>query len=119
MTDKVFLEDVRFWARHGLTNEEQSVGAWFSVDAELAVDLRPAALSDDVGATVDYGLVMQRIVQIGTTQRVNLLERLAGLMSEAILREFPASQVRLRLRKLTPPLGGLVGVPGVEITRTR
>ena len=119
MTDKVFLEDVRFWAQHGLTKEEQSVGAWFSVDAELAIDLRPAAVSDDVGATVDYGSVMRRIVEIGTTERVNLLERLAGLLSEAILREFGASQVRLRVRKLTPPLGGLVGVPGVEITRTR
>ena len=117
-TDKLLLEDVRFWARHGLTKEEQSVGAWFSVDAELAVDLRAAALSDDVAATVDYGQVMQRIVEIGTTNRVNLLERLASLMSEAILREFPASAVRLRLRKLTPP-GGLVGVPGVEVTRTR
>ena len=119
MTDKVFLEDVRFWAQHGLTKEEQSVGAWFSVDAELAVDLAPAALSDDVGATVDYGLVMQRIVEIGTTQKVNLLERLAGLLSEAILREFGASQVRLRVRKLTPPLGGLVGIPSVEVVRKR
>jgi dihydroneopterin aldolase len=118
VTDKLFLEDIRFWARHGLTKEEQSVGAWFSVDAELAVDLRPAALSDDVAAAVDYGLVMQRIVEIGTSQRVNLLERLAGLISEAILREFPTSEVRLRLRKLTPP-GGLVGVPGVEVTRQR
>jgi dihydroneopterin aldolase len=117
-SDKLLLEDVRFWAQHGLSKEEQSVGAWFSVDAELAVDLRAAALSDDVAATVDYGLVMQRIVEIGTTHRVNLLERLASLMSEAILREFPASAVRLRLRKLTPP-GGLVGIPGVEVTRTR
>ena len=118
MTDKLFLEDVRFWGRHGLTSEEQSVGAWFSVDAELSVDLRPACASDDVNATVDYGLVMQRLVEIGTKHRVNLLERLAGLMSEAILREFPATSVRVRLRKLTPP-GGLVGVPGVEITRRR
>jgi dihydroneopterin aldolase len=95
------------------------VGAWFAVDVELAVDLRPAALSDDVAATVDYGLVMQRIVEIGTKNRVNLLERLAGLMAEALLSEFPASEVRVRLRKLTPPMGGLVGIPGVDITRKR
>ena len=118
-TDKLFLEDVCFWGQHGLTKEEQSVGAWFSVDAELAMDLRAAAVSDDVAATVDYGLVMRRIVEIGTKQRVNLLERLAALMSEAILREFPATAVRVRLRKMTPPLGGLVGIPGVEVTRTR
>ena len=119
MTDKLFVEDVRFYGQHGLTTAEQAVGAWFSVDAELAVDLAPAALSDDVGATVDYGRVMQRIVEIGTKSHVNLLERLAGLLSDAILREFPTSEVRVRVRKLTPPLGGLVGIPGVEITRRR
>ena len=119
MTDKLFIEDVRFYGQHGLTKAEQAVGAWFSVDAELAVDLAPAALSDDVGATVDYGQVMQRIVEIGTKHRVNLLERLAALLSDAILREFPASEVRVRVRKLTPSLGGLVGTPGVEITRRR
>ena len=119
MADKLLLEDVRFWAQHGLTKAEQAVGAWFSVDAELLVDLGPAGLSDDVGATVDYGQVMQRIVEIGTKNRVNLLERLAGLLSDAILREFPTSEVRLRVRKLTPPLGGLVGTPAVEITRKR
>ena len=119
MADKLMVEDVRFWAQHGLSKAEQVIGAWFSVDAELAVDLRAAAVSDDVAATVDYGLVMQRIVEIGTKNRVNLLERLAGLMSEAILREFPTSEVRVRVRKLTPPLGGLVGTPAVEIVRTR
>lgn len=119
MPDKLLIEDVRFWARHGLSKEEQSVGAWFSVDVELAVDLRPAAVSDDVSAAVDYGVVMQRIVEIGTKNRVNLLERLAGLTSDMLLREFPASEVRVRVRKLTPPVGGLVGVPAVEIVRKR
>jgi dihydroneopterin aldolase len=119
MADKLLVEDVRFWAQHGLTRAEQVVGAWFSVDVELAVDLRPAALSDDIATTVDYGEVMQRIVEIGTKNRVNLLERLAGLISEAMLREFQVSAVRVRVRKLTPPLGGLVGTPAVEVTRER
>ena len=95
------------------------MGAWFSVDAELALDLAPAAVSDELTATVDYGRVVHRIVEIGTHNRVNLLERLAGLIAEALLREFPASQVRVRVRKLTPPLEGLVGTPGVELTRRR
>jgi len=119
MTDKLFVEDVRFYGQHGLSKAEQVVGAWFSVDAELSLDLTPAALSDDVGATVDYGQVIQRIVEIGTKHRVNLLERLAGLLSDAILREFPTSEVRVRVRKLTPPLEGLTGTPGVELTRRR
>ncbi|PYN14335.1 MAG: dihydroneopterin aldolase [Candidatus Rokuibacteriota bacterium] len=119
MADKLLLEDVRFYGQHGLTRAEQVVGAWFSVDVELAVDLSSAMVSDQVAATVDYGLVARRIVEIGTKNRVNLIERLAGLIVEAMLREFPAQQVRVRVRKLTPPLEGLVGTPAVELVRRR
>jgi dihydroneopterin aldolase len=119
VSDKLTLDDVRFFGPHGVTAAEHAVGAWFSVDAELALDLAAAAVSDDLRATVDYGAVARRIVEIGTGQRVNLLERLAGLIAEALLREFPAREVRVRVRKLTPPLEGLVGTPGVELTRAR
>jgi dihydroneopterin aldolase len=119
MVDRLLLDDVRFFGRHGTTKAEETVGAWFSVDVALAFDLAAAALSDDLGATIDYGLVARRIVEIGTGQRVNLLERLAGRLAEELLREFPAQEIRIRVRKLTAPLEGLVGTPGVEITRKR
>lgn len=118
-SDKIFLEDVRFYGHHGVTSAQQTVGAWFSVDVELALDLAPAGLSDDLRATVDYGEVAQRVVEIGTKERVNLLERLAALLAEGLLREFPAQAVRVRVRKLTPPMEGVHGVPGVELTRRR
>jgi dihydroneopterin aldolase len=117
--DKLTLDDVRFFGRHGVTKAEESVGAWFSVDVELALDLTPAAISDDLGAAIDYGAVARRIVEIGTGPRVNLIERLAGMVAESMLREFPAREVRVRVRKLTAPLNGLVGTPGVELVRTR
>ena len=119
MGDKLYLEDVRFYGHHGVSPAEQTVGVWFSVDAELAIDLTAAAVSDDLGATVDYGAVARRIVEVGTQGRVNLIERLAGLIAQTLLREFPAHQVRVRVRKLTPPLQGLVGTPSVELVRTR
>ena len=117
-TDRVFLEDVRFYGHHGVSKAEQTVGVWFSVDAELAVDLAPAALSDDLASTVDYGAVARRIVELGSAGRVNLLERLASLIAETLLREYPAQQVRIRVRKLTA-LGGVHGTPSVELVRTR
>jgi 7,8-dihydroneopterin aldolase/epimerase/oxygenase len=117
--DRLLLEDVRFYGHHGVSKAEQTVGVWFSVDAELAVDLAPAAVSDDLAAAIDYGEVARRIVEIGTEGRVNLIERLAGLIAQALLREFPTREVRVRVRKLTPPLQGLVGTPSVELVRTR
>ncbi len=95
------------------------MGAWFSVDAELSVDVGPAAVSDDVRATVDYGVVAARIVEMCTKQRVNLLERLAVGLASMLLAEFPCSEVRVRVRKLTPPMEGLHATPGVEVTRRR
>ena len=117
--DKLTLADVRFFGRHGVTKAEESVGAWFSVDVDLSVDLTAASISDDIGAAIDYGAVAKRVVEIGTGPRVNLIERLAGLIVEALLREFPAREVCVRVRKMTAPLDGLVGTPGVELTRRR
>jgi 7,8-dihydroneopterin aldolase/epimerase/oxygenase len=119
VSDKLFLEDVRFYGRHGVTRAEQAVGAWFSVDVELALDLTSASRTDSLGETVDYGTVARRIVEIGMRDRVNLIERLAGLIAEALLRDLPTQEVCVRVRKLTPPLKGLTGTPGVELTRRR
>src|SRR5204862_8221782 len=77
------------------------------------------AVSDDLNSTVDYGAVARRIVEVGTKERVNLIERLAGLIAQTLLREFPAREGRVRVRKLTPPLQGLVGTPSVELVRSR
>jgi dihydroneopterin aldolase len=118
-SDILLVEDIRFHAHHGVTPAEQEVGAWFSVDVELALDLTPAALSDDVGAAVDYGLVARRVVAVGTEGRVHLIERLAALLSEALLREFPAEEVTVRVRKLMPPLDGIRAVAGVQMRRRR
>jgi dihydroneopterin aldolase len=118
MPDTLALHDVRFYGQHGAPKSEV-VGAWFSVDAELVCDLAPAVLSDDLGATIDYQRVARRIVEIGTRQRVNLLERLAGTIAEALLREFPAQEITVRVRKLGAPLEGWQGTPGVQLTRRR
>ncbi len=119
MSDKLFLEDVRFYGRHGVSKAEQQVGAWFSVDVELALDLTAAARTDSLAETVDYGWVARRIVDIGVRDRVNLLERLAGLVADALLQEPHVQEVWVRVRKLTPPLEGVTGTPGVELTRRR
>ena len=89
------------------------------MDAELSLDLSPAAASDDLRTTVDYGVVAARIVEVCTKERVNLLERLAGCLAQMLLAEFPCEEVRVRVRKLTPPMQGLQGTPGVEISRRR
>ena len=38
---------------------------------------------------------------------------------ETLLREYPTRQVRVRVRKLAAPLGGVPGTPSVELVRAR
>jgi dihydroneopterin aldolase len=118
-SDILLVEDIRFYGHHGVTPAEQEVGAWFAVDVELALDLTPAALSDDLGATIDYGRVVRHVVGTATGERVRLLERLAGLLCEALLREFPVREVTVTVRKVTAPVAGIPAVPGVRMTRSR
>jgi dihydroneopterin aldolase len=118
-SDILLVEDIRFYGHHGVTAAQQDVGAWFSVDVEMALDLTPAALSDDLEAGVDYGQVVGRVVAVGTGERVRLIERLAGLLCEALLREYPAREVTVTVRKVTAPLEGIAAVPGVRMTRSR
>src|SRR5207244_11815184 len=61
--DRLRLEDVRFYGHHGVSTAEQTVGVWFSVDAELTLDLTSAAVSDDLACAVHYGQVGRRIVE--------------------------------------------------------
>jgi len=118
-SDILLVEDIRFYGHHGVTPAQQVVGAWFSVSVELALDLTRAALADDLEAGVDYGQVVRRVVEVGTGERVHLIERLAGLLCEALLRAYPAREVTVTVRKVTAPLDGVAAVPGVRMTRSR
>jgi dihydroneopterin aldolase len=118
-SDILFVEDIRFFGHHGVTPAQQEVGAWFSVNVELTLDLTPAALSDDLDAGVDYGQVVERVVAVGTGEPVRLIERLAGVLCETLLREYPARDVTVTVRKLTAPIDGVAAIPGVRVTRSR
>ena len=67
---------------HGVLPEEQTRAQPFEVDVELDVDLGPAGRSDALDDTVDYGAVIDAIVRVVTTERYQLLERLAARIAE-------------------------------------
>ena len=115
--DTILIEDIRFYGHHGAEASERAAGGWFSVDVELTLDLAPAAISDDLTATVDYAAVARRIVEVGTGGSVSLLERLASVLAESLLKEFPVAEVTLRVRKLS--VIGVRGIPSVRIRRRR
>lgn len=119
-SDQIFVEGIEFYGYHGVPDAEQQIGHRYRVDLVVDLDLSVAGRTDDLGHTVSYGDLARLVIQVGTAQRVRLLETLAERLCAAILERFPAiRRVELRLAKRLPPTGTITELAGVRVVRTR
>src|SRR3712207_8328224 len=88
--DRILLEGMVFYGRHGTLPAERELGQPFVVDVELFLELRPAGLSDDLARTVDYGEVHRRAREIVEGPPANLHETVGGRKAAGVVGEFPA-----------------------------
>jgi 7,8-dihydroneopterin aldolase/epimerase/oxygenase len=103
----VRLVNAVFYARHGVTQEEHRLGGRYEVDVAMDVDFGEAAREDDLEKTVDYERVYGLVSDIVTGNSFYLIERLAYLITEAILDAFEMiDRVEVTVRKINPPVGG-------------
>jgi dihydroneopterin aldolase len=119
VTDRIILRTMRFRGRHGVHRWEQETEQPFDVDVELALDLRPAALADDLALSVDYASVYSTCRTIVERRSYRLLEALAEAIARELLASRRIEEVLVRVRKPEVDLGGPVGSAGVEIVRRR
>lgn len=110
MTDR---EDVHDWIEirglrgigyHGVFEHERREGQEFRVDVVLFVDTRPAAASDDLVDTVDYGSVSTDVHAIITGDPVDLIETLAARISDACLAHEGVLGVEVAVHKPNAPI---------------
>lgn len=119
MSDRIILDSMVFSGTHGVHEVEQRHPQPFEVDVELALNLQPAGLADDLEQTIDYAAVFEACRQIVESTRFNLVEALAEAIAQEILSGFPADEVTVRVRKPQVRLGGSLRAAGVEIRRHR
>ena len=118
MSDRIVIEGMVFEGTHGVYPEEQVTPQPFEVDVELALNLQPAGMADDLGLTVDYGRVFEVCRQIVESTRFNLVEALAEAIAEELLTGFRVvDSVTVRIRKPKAQLGGTFRSVGVELRR--
>lgn len=117
MGDCIRLSGLRFLACHGALPHEKTVPQEFSVDIELSADLSPAGTSDRLAETVDYGEVARRVAAVMNGRRRNLLETLAEDIFQSLKGLPGVLAVRVRVKKMAPPLGILAASAEVDIER--
>ena len=114
---QITLKNCAFFARHGVFNEEETLGQRFFVDAVLDVYGGTALDEDEIEGTVDYGTAFQVIEKIITGKRRFLIEALALEVSRALCREFPMiTKAVVTIRKPNAPVQGVLD--HVEVTVT-
>ena len=78
VTDEISLRGLTCRGRHGVLPDERRDGQLFVVDAVLRMDTRPAAASDALADTADYGALAQALAAVVEGDPVDLLETLAA-----------------------------------------
>lgn len=119
MTDRIALAGLEIFAYHGVLDSEQAEGQLFGVDVALDVDLAAAGASDDLGDTIDYGLLAERIHQRVAGERWNLIERVAQRVAELVLEDRRVMAVEVTIHKPQAPIPVPFGDVTVTLRRSR
>lgn len=106
MISKIELQEMKFYAYHGVCPQETVVGNTFIVNLILTAPLQKAVETDDLAYTVNYAEVYS-VVEKEMQQPSRLLEHVAGRILRALKIQFPGlSAAQLKVSKLNPPFGG-------------
>jgi len=113
---KIKIEGMQFYAYHGCFPEERLVGTHFVVDCSLAVDIRAAALADDLKLTINYQEVYQVIAK-EMEKPSFLLENVAYRILNSLHDCFPMlEKAGISVKKMNPPLGGKIDNVSVSMS---
>ncbi|USY20915.1 dihydroneopterin aldolase [Nocardiopsis exhalans] len=117
MRDRIELRGLTARGHHGVFDFERREGQDFVIDAVLHLDTAPAAASDDVGDTVHYGLLADKLVAVVTGEPVNLIEKLAERLAGVCLAEPLVEGVELTVHKPSAPIEHEFADVAVTVTR--
>ena len=116
-TNKIYLRGLKVYGYVGLLPEENVLGQWFEVDADLWVNFEAATYTDAITDTLDYRSCINKIETLVQTSKFALIERLAGAIADAILLDPMVEKIRLKIIK-RPPIPNFNGSVAVEVERT-
>lgn len=115
--DVLRLKNMTFHGYHGVDPREQELGQQYQVDVWLFFDMSTAVVTDRVRDTVNYVEVYELVEQAVIENRFKLVERIAGTIADACLRQFPVAGVEVRVRKPRPPIPASLDFLEVRLTR--
>ncbi|RCK69188.1 dihydroneopterin aldolase [Desertihabitans brevis] len=119
VADRVTVRGIRAFGRHGVLDFERAQGQDFVVDLTCWLDSPRAAQTDDLEATVHYGVLAERVVADIQAEPVALVEALAERVARTCLSFAPVTQVEVTVHKPKAPVTVQVDDVSVTVTRSK
>ncbi len=117
---RIEIRSLRVVATHGALLEERERPQPFELDIDLELDTGPAAHSDRLEDTVDYGAAAVRAAELVRSTSFLLLEALAAALAAAMVGlDERVLAAHVTVRKLRPPIQEDIASVGVRVTRRR
>jgi dihydroneopterin aldolase len=104
VADHIVLTGLTVRGNHGVFDFERRDGQDFVLDVDLELDTTPAARSDDVADTVDYGELATALAAVVGGEPVNLLETLAQRLADACLADERVAVATVTVHKPQAPI---------------
>jgi 7,8-dihydroneopterin aldolase/epimerase/oxygenase len=115
--DELSVTGIECFAHHGVFEHERREGQVFLVDLTLGLDTRPAAASDDLHDTVDYGSLVAQVKAEVESDPVDLIETVAERISGVCLLDTRVQWVRVTIHKPGAPIAATFADVTLTITR--
>jgi 7,8-dihydroneopterin aldolase/epimerase/oxygenase len=117
VSDELAVLGLECWAHHGVFEHERREGQRFVVDLVLGFDAAPAAASDDLSETLDYGSLAVAVKAAVEKDPVDLIETLAQRIADVCLTDDRVDWVRVTVHKPDAPIDATFADVALTITR--
>ena len=120
MRGMIDIKGLVLFAKHGVREEEASLGQRFVLDIMLEIDVNEAVKSDRLDSTVDYGEAVAVAEAAFRAKRFYLIEAAAAHVAGVLLAHFSKVRlVRITVRKPSAPVPAAIDYVAATVERKR
>jgi len=117
--DRLAVWGIEAFGHHGALDFERRAGQVFTVDLVLGLDTRPAADSDNLQDTVDYGSLVSAVKKAVESDAVDLIETLAQRIAVVCLQHSRVEWTEVTVHKPNAPIEATFSDVTLTILRSR
>ena len=112
--DCIGVRELCLWAHVGVLEHERRDGQWFSLDLSVQLDLKAAAVADDLSRSLDYSVAIQALQALSQQIRCLTIEHFSEQILNRLEALYGPVPMRVELSKCAAPVPGFSGVVSVE-----